>query len=310
MTNSNRIKKRALVTGATGFVGSHLTKRLVSDGWEVHLIIRPESELRQIEYLLDRVTLHRHDGSTEGIFRIIEDSKPDIVLHLASMFLAKHSPGDIESMIRSNVTFGTQLVEVMTANGVNRLINTGTSWQHFENEDYNPACLYAATKQAFEDILKYYTEASQLKVITLKLFDTYGPDDPRDKLFSLLRKNKGNREPLLMSPGEQLVDLAYIDDVAEVFILAAERLQKGIVVDYEEYAVSSGCPIKLKDIVAAYSKVTGKDLQIEWGGRPYRDREVMVPWSSGRPFPGWKTKVSLEDGIRRMEGLSAYAEMI
>ena len=67
----------------------------------------------------------------------------------------------------SNITFGTQLVEAMVANGCYQFVNTGTSWQHYENDEYNPVNLYAATKQAFEDILRYYVETSALRVITL-----------------------------------------------------------------------------------------------------------------------------------------------
>ena len=67
--------------------------------------------------------------------------------------------------------------------GVKILVNTGTSWQHYENKDYSPVNLYAATKQSFEAILQYYVEVASLKAITLKLFETYGLDDPRPNFF-------------------------------------------------------------------------------------------------------------------------------
>ena len=167
----------------------------------------------------------------------------------------------------------------MTLQGVTKLINTGTSWQHYENEDYNPVCLYAATKQAFEDMLKFYVEASELKVITLKLFDTYGPDDPRPKLFTLLRRVAEEQTELAMSPGEQLIDLVYIDDVIEGYLLAARRLMDNSVSGMEDYAISSGKQISLKELVAIYGRTIGKQLPIKWGGRSYRTREVMVSWN-------------------------------
>lgn len=293
--------KTAIITGATGFVGSHVARRLVADGWDVHVIVRPESELYLLRDIVEKISLHRHDGSTDGMFQIFETAGPDIVFHLASLFLAQHKPKDIVPMTQSNITFATQLVEAMTANGVYQLINTGTSWQHYENKDYSPVCLYAATKQAFEAIMKFYTETTPLKVITLKLFDTYGPDDPRSKLFTLLRRVASEQQPLAMSPGEQLIDLVYIDDVVDAFILAAGRLQKGEVRGQEDYAVSSGNPVKLRELVELYARVTGKDLPIEWGGRPYRHREVMVPWNKGVPIPGWEPKIGVEEGIRRIK---------
>ena len=144
------------------------------------------------------------------MINIVNEANPEIVFHLASLFLAQHTLEDIERLVQSNLLFGVQIAEAITLQGVTKLINTGTSWQHYENEDYNPVCLYAATKQAFEDMLKFYVEASKLKVITLKLFDTYGPDDSRPKLFTLLRKVAQEQTELAMSPGEQLIDLVYM----------------------------------------------------------------------------------------------------
>ena len=127
-----------------------------------------------------------------------------------------------------------------------------------------------------------------MKVIALKLFDTYGPNDPRPKLFRLLKTVSERQEPLAMSPGEQLIDLVYIDDVVKAYLIAAERLQAGLAYDHESYAVSSGRPISLKELVRTYEQVTGKKLPIQWGGRPYRPREVMVPWNRGEKLPGWE----------------------
>lgn len=290
-------KKVALVTGATGFVGSHLVRRLIKEGWKVHIVSRPESSLEIIKDVKGETLNHLHDGTIDGMFRIIKESKPIIVFHLASLFLAQHQPKDLEPLIKSNILFGTQLLEAMAANGVYKLVNTGTSWQHYNNEDYNPVCLYASTKQAYEAILKFYIETATLRVITLKLFDTYGPDDLRPKLFNLLKKVAEEQKPLAMSAGEQLIDIVYIDDVVEAFLIAAERLLNNNVRKYEEYAVSSGNPIKLRDLVKKFEEVIGKKLPIEWGGRPYRDREVMEPWKRGEKLYGWMPKVRLYEGI-------------
>lgn len=293
--------RRALVTGATGFVGSHLARRLVQDGWELAIIVRPGSDQAILEDLFGRIAVHEHDGSTEGMIVILRETKPDIVFHVASLFLSQHLPQNIEELIRSNVLFGTQLLEAMTESGVHRFINTGTSWQHFESKEYSPVNLYAATKQAFETMLQYYLETSPLHAITLKLFDTYGPHDPRPKLFHLLRNTAMSGELLAMSPGEQLIDLVHVDDVVHAFLLAADRLFSGIGAEHESYAVSSGAPIRLRDLVALYEKVTGATVPVTWGGRPYRQREIMVPWSTGGRLPNWTPKINLAEGIKGME---------
>jgi nucleoside-diphosphate-sugar epimerase len=288
-----------LVTGATGFIGTHLTRRLVADGWDVHLVVRAGADLRRLGPAAERVKAHIHDSTTEGMVALVGAARPDLVIHLASLFLVQHSPADVSRLVASNVLFGTQLVEAMTRHGMTRLLNTGTSWQHFENRDASPVNLYAATKEAFDAVLAYYVEAQGLKVLTLKLCDTYGPDDPRPKLFTLLRKTAVGGQPLAMSPGEQLLDLVHIDDVVEAYRLAAERLLADQVVGHERYAVSSGAARPLREVVLVFEEAAGTKLPIEWGGRPYRSREVMRPWDRGRPVPGWRPRVGLLDGIRR-----------
>jgi len=289
-----------LVTGSTGFVGKHLVARLLADGHDVHVLLRNSSDASILGRSLDRVTVHRHDGSTEGLIKVVEDSNPTTVLHLASLFLGEHQRGDVESLIASNVLFSTQVVEAMIANGVIQLVNTGTSWQHYSDENYNPVNLYAATKQAFRSILTYYIEVHGLRVINLELFDTYGPDDHRGKLFALLERLRTSGDSLAMSPGEQEIDLVFISDVASAFVTAMNRFDSGMDESEETFSVGTGSPISLKQLVETFESVIGAKLPIEWGGRAYRTREVMSVWSRGMALPDWTPEVPLEEGIRRL----------
>ena len=285
------------MTGATGFVGSHLARRLVNDACKVHVILRPSSKTNILKNLENKITIHIHDETTEKMISIVKKVKPDIVFHLASFSQYKHKSEDITQLVMSNILVGNQLVEAMVRNGVKYLINTGTYWQHFRNENYNPICLYAATKKAFEDILQFYIETTDLRIITLKLFDTYGPMDPRPKIFSQLNDAIKKGKCLNMTLGDQLIDIVHVDDVVEAYLIAANRILADNGFKYQEYAISSGQQIPLKDLVETYLSTLRKDVNINWGGREYRDREVMKPWTKGKKLPGWTPKISLEDGI-------------
>jgi nucleoside-diphosphate-sugar epimerase len=294
--------RTALITGGTGFIGSNLLRRLVHDGWNVHLISISNNPRQNIDLIDHRVTVHIHEGSTEGMLGIVTAAQPDVVFHLASLFLSEHAFTDISRLVTSNVLFGTQLLEAMAMNEVTRIVNTGTSWQHYENLRYSPVNLYAATKQAFEDILLYFVEARGLQAITLKLFDTYGPNDQRPKLFHLLEKSFKENSALVMSPGDQMIDLVHVDDVVQAFVMAAERLFIADVKQHEHYGVSSGFPLPLKDLVNLYCRVTGKQLPIKWGGRAYRVREVMVTCDNLLILPEWFPQIKLEEGLQKVFG--------
>lgn len=298
--------KRALVTGSTGFIGSNLVRRLVSEGWETHVLIRPTSDFDQIEDIKNKINFHYYSGEVESLVNIIKEIKPTVVFHLASLFLANHSSEDIDRLISSNILFPAQLIEAMAKNDCRNLINTGTSWQHYNSNEFNPVNLYSATKQAFEDILAFYIKAKSIKCITLKLFDTYGPKDSREKLIKTLINISASGETLSMSPGEQQIDLVYIDDVVDAFILAAHRLMQGKVSSHEQYSVSTGAPISLRDLVNILSEVFVRPINVAWGARPYRPREVMVPWVGGVWLDGWYPKFTLDKGLRLIKESSQH----
>ncbi len=238
---------RALVTGATGFVGGRLAALLGEHGWKVHAVRRAESS-RPVPA---GVEVHLHDGTTAHLIDLAATLRPDVAFHLASLFRAEHRPEDVVPLVEANVVFGAQLLEALDRAGCRRIVDAATGWQHYRGADYDPVGLYAATKQAFADILAYWVSARGFAAITLELNDTYGPGDPRPKLIpSLLRAAAaGRRMPL--SAGEQRLDLVQVDDVAEAFALAGRRICGGSPATgrRETYAVSSGEAIPLREVV-------------------------------------------------------------
>lgn len=293
-------QKTAIITGATGYIGSQLTKDLISKGWNIHIICRTESNLVQVQDIVDALTIHFHDGTTEQMKVIFEKARPNVVFHLASLTLTEHKLNDIEPLIKSNILFGNQVVEAMVQTGCYQLINTSTYWQNYEGKQYSPVCLYAATKQAFETILQFYLETSPLSLITLTLSDTYGPNDPRQKLIPLMLKASKNNNVLLLSPGFQYIDLVYIDDIINAYNIAALRFDEIPDLKNEKYTVSSEKPLQIRELVKIFEDEININLQIKWGGKPYRSREVMFPRIYGEILPGWRARINLKEGIKNI----------
>ena len=214
------------------------------------------------------------------------------IIHLASLYLQSHQEKDIPDLIQSNVYLGTAILEAASKAGVQWFINTGTIWQNYNAPDgsdaYCPVNLYAATKQAFMNIAKFYSETTNMHICTLKLCDTYGPNDTRRKIYSLFEEIARTGETLKMSAGEQKLDMLHVDDVVEGFVHLAEMMHDGEELR-DEYVLSSGKQLTLREIAANYEKEHNVHLNIEWGARPYRIREVMKPYK-GNVLPGWSPK--------------------
>jgi nucleoside-diphosphate-sugar epimerase len=290
------VTQRALITGVTGFIGGVLTRRLLDDGWQVDALVRASSDTTSLPFA-DDVTFHRIKEG-ENLTPVVAAARPDLVFHLASLYLAEHRPDQVEALVRSNILFPAMLAEAMIANGVTRLVNTGTAWQRFHSKSYLPVNLYAATKQAADDLLLYYADARALSIVTLRLFDTYGHGDKRRKLIQILIDAARSGETLAMSPGEQIVDMTHVDDVADGFLIAANRLL-ALSKPRNECYLLSGERYSVRQLCALVEEIMRRPLVPTFGGRPYRDREVMQPVTSeaADALPNWTRRRNLHDYI-------------
>jgi nucleoside-diphosphate-sugar epimerase len=291
---SEKKDKSCLLTGASGFIGGFLIGKLISNGWNVHCVIRKKSSIKY----QDKVIYHFYDESIESVIDAFSKSKPKIVFHLASLFIVNHKPNDITHLIDSNIKYGSYILEAMKLSKCSNLINVGSSWQNYNKDEYNPVNLYASTKEAYEKIIKFYVEAYSFNVITLRIFDTYGFGDKRNKVLNLLLNQLGTLTPLKMSPGAQKINLVHVSDVAEAFIIAANRLLKRSKNKNEVFSIKSEVEYSLKDLVLLINNINNIELKIEWGGLDYRDREVMEPLCLYPSLPNWKPKVNLCDGLK------------
>lgn len=290
---------KILVTGATGFIGKHLTARLIKNDHTVFAVVRASTDTKELRRA--KIKTYVFDDNVDKLMVFMNKEKFDGVIHLASLFLAAHKPEDIKGLVDSNVLFGANLLEASIQSNVSWFINTGTFWQHYQNNNYSPVNLYAATKQAFEDIARYYTETSTINFVTIKLNDTFGPLDVRPKVLNLLSKISQSGEGLDMSPGEQLIDISFIDNVIDGYIQLTKLLSQAGAKKLrgKSFAINSGEVRSLKELTKVFARATKSKLNINWGKREYRPREVMVPWNKGQSVPGWKPKISVEEGIKK-----------
>ncbi len=290
-------QQTVIVTGSTGFIGSHLVPFLINKGFKLILPVRESSAVSQTV----GITYWEISEDWTDFDRLLQKTHPCGVIHLATKFLQSHSAENIPEVLQANVEIGTRMLESATKANISWFINIGTYWQHFNGEKYNPVNLYAATKQAFETIACYYQQISPMKFVTLCLNDTYGPGDTRKKLFSLWKDLITNPEiPMQMSEGEQLLDILYIDDVINgIHHLMTMLKNNTFQADTNRFYLTSNALLSLRHAAETFAKVSGSPLNIEWGKRPYRPKEVMYPKCYGIPLPEWHPQVSLEEGIKK-----------
>lgn len=297
---------RALVTGVTGFVGSHLARGLLGRDVEVHAVVRVGARLDRIPDLVDRIVVHVDDGTHDALHAAVADAAPDATFHLATNFVAEHSGDDVPALVADNVAFPARLADALaggaSAGDPHAFVNVGTAWQHVDGARYRPKNLYAATKQAFEDILRYYTDRDLLRAATVNLYDSYGPLDHRRKLLAALLAALHTGDVLAMSSGVQLIDLVHVDDVVRALLLAGDLCATAPASGEGDrvFAVSSGRPRTLRELVEVLGVVAGHPVPVAWGARPDRAGDMVEFWDAGPSVPGWHPEIALEAGLTAM----------
>lgn len=291
---------KLFITGATGFIGKHLVTKLISEGNQVTINLFDNEPTPFNENVL---TYRLNEKKIQRDIDFFKQEKFDGIIHLASLYLTVHKPENAITLVNSNVRFSTYMIECAAQSNIKWFINTGTFWQHYQNANYSPVNLYAATKQAFESIAQYYWETNQIKFYTLKLSDTYGPKDTRPKIFNLWERIAESGETLEMSSGKQLIDITYIDDIIAAFYLLSQLLQNNHsgIKNGDVFAVKAEKRFTLKELASIFEKVSNKKLKINWGAKPYRERELMVPWIDSKVVPGWRPKITIEEGIKKLK---------
>ena len=286
-----------LITGSTGFIGKHLIKRLKEEGHNIYSIVRPSANLDFLKK--EKIPYFIFDNNIQKLISFMQKNKIIGVVHLASLFLTEHKTEDIDDLIKSNILLGTTILEACDRSSVDWFVNTGTFWQHYKNKIYSPVNLYAATKQAFESIAQYYIENTNINFITIQISDTFGPNDTRNKIFNIWGKISKTGEILEMSPGQQIIDINYIDNVVDGFyhtikLLSKDKKRK---LSGKVFSLYSKERMSLRKLANLFEKTTLKKLNIKWGTKAYRPREIMIPWNKGISIPSWKPKISLKQGI-------------
>jgi len=299
--------KRVLMTGGAGFVGANLARRLLHDGHELHLLIRPADNAWRLEPIRSEVHLHAVDlTDAEGVARVVAGVRPDWVFHLAAHG-AYSWQTDVHRMVRVNIEGTIGLVEACLRSGFEAFVNTGSSSEYGfkdhapgETEWLEPNSHYAVTKAAATLFCRYTAISRTVPLVTLRLYSVYGPyEEPRRLMPTLVVRGLEGELPPLADP-DIARDYVYVDDVSEAYCLTASRPGQppGAV-----YNVGTGVQTSLREVVQAARRVLGIAAEPVWGSLAARGWDTAVWVADNRAIRdalGWRPRVSLDDGFRQL----------
>ena len=282
-----------LITGAGGFLGSALARRLGEMDHQVSILVRKNTSLYRLQDI-SPFKIGRCESDPE-INEFISDACPDVVIHTACCY-GRSGESSLQ-IIDSNIWLGMVLLNAIK--GLEKkvsFINTGTVLSR-------DVSLYALTKNQFEELGAYISNGSNqnIQFINIKLQHMYGPGDDISKFTSyVINACKNNVPTLPLTLGEQKRDFIYIDDVVEAYVKILENLTK--LNNTEQVELGSGVAPRLRDFVETVHKLTGSKTKLLFGQMPYRENDVMCMVANIDTLKklAWIPKFDIAMGIKKI----------
>ena len=299
--------KRVIITGATGFVGANLARRLLREGHEVHLLVRPNHAAWRIEDIRQDVRLHElqlHDAG--AVTRVVSEIRPEWIFHLAA-YGAYSRQIDLEQMVLTNINCTINLVNACLKTGFEAFVNPGSSSEYgfkdhapAESDPLEPNSHYAVTKAAATMFCRYTAQSRRVHLPTLRLYSVFGPyEDPGRLLPALILRGLKGELPPLADP-DVARDFVYVDDVVEACLLAAKvRTREWGAI----YNVGTGVATTLREVVNVVRRVMNIGAEPVWNTMPNRSWDTKVWVSDNRKICSelhWQYRNNFEAGFRLM----------
>lgn len=317
--------KKVLVTGATGFIGSHLVQRLVQRGAQVRAMshYRSDPSLHNLALLAqdERAGLEVMRGNVEDPFFVrtaVADC--DIVFHLAALIAIPYSYVAPASYIATNITGTLNVLEACRSEGTPRMVHTSTS-ETYGSAQYTPIdekhplvgqSPYSASKIGADSLAESYYRSMELPVVTIRPFNTYGPrQSARAVIPTIISQLASGVTELKLGSLSPVRDFTYAADTADGFIAGA--LAEGV--EGELFNLGVGKGITIGDLARTLMKLMDMDIPLTEDTQRIRPgkSEVMAlisDNSKAKAGLGWEPRVSLEEGLlRTIDFVRAHPEL-
>jgi CDP-paratose synthetase len=284
------MKKKVLITGITGFLGSKIAIELVNNNYEVIGLKRKTSSLHRINIIEKKLQLYDIEVvDYKELF--FNHSSIDFIIHTATAYGRNNeTPWQI---FEANTGFPLKLLDAASNANVKKFINTDTILDKYLN-------LYSLSKNHLLEWGKFYSKQNKIKFINMRLEHFYGCDDDNTKFTSyVINRCLENKYHLDLTAGEQKRDFIYIDDVISAYIMVMENANDNIW--FDEYEVGSGISISIKEFVQIVYNLTNSKIDLNFGALPYRVDEVMNSSAEITKLIklGWTCKHSLKEGLSK-----------
>ena len=299
---------RVLVTGASGFIGSHLCRRLVAERAEVHALTSAVSSVFP-ERLLDiRESIRVHEANVTDRSAMVELARtvrPSLVFHLAAYTHVGKSWQRVDECIQTNIQGTVNLLKALEPVGYDRFVNMGTSEiygdidvPYREDAQVNPCNPYSVSKYAAERYCRMLHQQTGQPIVLARPSSAYGPAQSPDRIVPETIVRALGKQELKTTSGRQTRELNYVEDLAEGIVMLA--VKDGI--EGQIFNIGCGEDVAVRDIVNMILDLMGNPIEAEIGALPDRPNEIWRMYSDSsraRELLRWSPRHTLREGLEK-----------
>jgi UDP-glucose 4-epimerase len=291
-----------LVTGGSGFIGAAIVKRLVQEGRQVRVLLRPDSSTRRLAEVLDRVEiLHGDFEHLDSVEQSLRARKVDALVHAAWGGVAASQRNSIQQLT-GNITGTIKLCEIVANNGCRTFLGMGSQAEYgtvdnilTERTVPHPVTAYGFAKYSAATICEKLCELAQMRFLWLRLLSVYGPSDDEGHMVPHVIRSLVRGEKPHVTKGTQSWDYLYIDDCSAAVSAALQSEAQGT------YVLGSGEATTIRTVIEMIRDKIDPGLPVGFGDIPdgASVRNLRADVTHLIEATGWRPKVSLAEGLAR-----------
>jgi len=297
---------KIFVTGATGFVGANIARKLLMEGHEVHVLMRESSNSWRLGEVMSKLVCHKEDlSNVEGMRAVLKEVQPEIIIHTA-VYGGLPNQTDTNAIVQTNIIGTKNLLEASKDIPYRLLINTGSSSEYGkktapmkENDVLEPTTEYGISKASATHYCAFFAKKYGKPIITLRLFSPYGSFEERNRLVSYCTLNILENKNIQIGNLNSARDFIFIGDVVDAYIFFMNNFDQKF--SGEVFNIGSGEQHTVGDVLEKLFSVSGKILKVSSDESKQRvyDSSMWVADISKVRCLGWSPKYSFYEGMKK-----------
>jgi CDP-3, 6-dideoxy-D-glycero-L-glycero-4-hexulose-4-reductase len=284
--------KNFLITGASGFIGNNFLEKFSNNNNFYYIFLKYSKKNKKFKNSFkDKNKKFIFFKKVSDLYTSINKLKINFFINFATYYTKDNNFKNTEQLIKSNILFPSLILESINKKYLNKVITFGSMQEHYQNKEYMPDCLYAATKRSLDKLFFFHKiKCNKIKFYNLKFYETYSTNDKRKKLIPVIKKNYINNLTTNLASKNLNLNFLHVDDVCRAInIIINKNIKSG------EYQVQAKKFLNPKKLIDKFNKMNFKKIKYIT-----KDKNIFNINYNLKKLPYWEQTINIENNFNHL----------